>query len=337
MEHALICPQCNAPLTPHRFASQVVCAYCGTTVQLDGASVSSAVFHEAFRQWNSPGTYSIPTWISIGNRNWALEKLMARGELSDVYTGRLARWPTELVLVKLLRDPADAALFENEWTTLQALQQSDAPGAAIFSRLLPQPILHGEVTGGASTGSRASLFRWASGFYHTFEDVMRAYPQGIPPRAAIWVWRRILEILSFIHSSGMAHGAVLPAHLLVQENEHGLRLVGYSRAGPLGQKLPALQPGPFYPRPDGEWSTLTAQLDLVMSARCLAAILGGDPQRAVWPAAVPARLAGVVQRVGRARPGRISPENAWGLREELGALANEIFGPPQFIPISLPG
>jgi hypothetical protein len=337
MEHAMMCPQCNAPLAPHRFASSIVCAYCGATIRLDESSVSAALFHEAFHVWDSPASYQISFWITVGSRHWALEKLIARGAISDVYTARLARWPTELAIVKLLRDRQDLEPFENEWGALQMLQNSDARGADTFSRLIPQPIQHGDVTGENQAGRRASIFRWASGFVHPFDEVIRAYPQGIPPRASIWIWRRILEVLSFMHASGMAHGAVLPAHLLVQENEHGVRLVGYSAAGRLNQKLGAITPGceAFYPQPARAWLTLTAQLDLAMSARCIAAMLGGNPMTAALPQAVPAPLAEIVQRIALSKPA--AGDDAWTLREELGEIAEKVFGAPQFIPIVMAG
>ena len=338
-----MCPQCNAPLTPHRFASSIVCAYCGATVKLDEASVSASIFHEAFRAWNSPNSYQISSWITIGNRHWALEKLIAQGEFADVYTARLARWPTELVIVKLLRDRQDAKRFDNEWNALQSLQESDAPGADTFTRLIPQPVLHGDITAGSFSGRRVSVFRWASGVYHTFDEVIRAYPGGIAPRASIWVWRRILEVLSFIHASGMAHGAVIPANLLVQENDHGVRLVGYSLAGQLNEKLGAVSPASaaFYPKPAQSWPTLTPQLDLVLSARCIAALMGGDPETATLPGTVPTRLAEIVRRIALSQPGAAagvhgSTMHAWAIREELGQIAQEVFGPPRFIPIKMP-
>lgn len=335
MEHAIMCPQCNAPLAPHRFARSVVCAFCGATVQLDESSVSAAQFHAALHSWNSPESYQLSAWISIGESHWALERCIAHGQISDVYTARRARWPTELVLVKLLRDSKDRALFDNEWQALQALQASQAPGADTFTRLLPQPVTHGETGAGLYGGQRASVFRWASGFYHTFEEVRQAYPQGIPPQASIWVWRRVLEVLSFIHASGMVHAAVLPPHLLVQENEHGVRLVGYSAAACAGEKLRVIseEHESFYPEKLKVGSGLSAQTDLVMSARCIAALLGGDAATGSVPAAVPARLAGLVQRVARSGP---AGPDAWALREELGAIAREAFGPPKFIPIVMP-
>jgi hypothetical protein len=338
MEHAIMCPQCNAPLTPHQFARSIVCSYCGATVRLDESSVSAVRFHEAFQVWNSPESYQIPSWVSIGNSYWAVDKCIAQGELSDVYFARRARWPTELALLKLLHERQDIAQFDNEWDALQKLQQSEAPGADNFTMLIPQPIIHGDITSGLHTGSRVSIFRWASGFLHTFNEVIQVYPSGIPPQASIWIWRRILEILSFVHASGMAHGAILPPHLLIQENEHGVRLVGYSCAGPLGDRLRSISRGyeSFYPRATQSGLRLTVQLDLAMSARCIVAILGGNPKAASLPTAVPEKLASIVQRIALSNPAGKAEENAWTIREELGEISKEIFGLPQFIPIEMP-
>jgi len=334
MQHALMCPQCNAPLKPSRFARQVVCSYCGATVQLDESAVPAEVFHAAFRAWNSPQSYTFASWVSLGEAHWALEAPLAIGETADVFAGRRARWPTELVIVKLLRERGAQERFENEWACLQELQRSTARGAETFAALLPQPVSHGELSAGLHAGRRASLFRWQAGFRHTFEAVRRAHPQGIPPRASIWVWRRILEVLSFVHASGLVHGAVLPPHLLVQDGEHGVRLVGYGRAGRAGGRLAAVSPAceDFYPDRPKAGLTLTPGLDVCMSARCVAAVLGGDPAAEALPEAVPAPLAALVRRV--ARPER--SEDAWELRDELGVLAERLYGAPQFIPIEMP-
>jgi serine/threonine protein kinase len=337
MEHAIMCPQCNAPLAPHPFARSIVCAFCGATVRLDETTVSASLFHEAYRLWNSPESYQFSSWVSLGDHHWALDQAVAAGELSDVFTGRRARWPTELVIMKLLRDPKDLNLFENEWDSLQDLQRSEARGAATFLRLLPQPVIHGVVSAGTYTGRRLSIFRREIGFRHTLADVIRVYPQGIPPRASIWLWRRILETLTFIHDSGMIHGAVLPAHLLIQDNDHGVRLIDFSCAGQNGGKLLAPSPGfaSYYAqlRPN---ATLTASLDLWLSARCITAALGGDPAKASLPAVVPAPLAGIIQRVARSDPAKPAGEDAWAIREELGDIAKQIFGAPQFNPIVMP-
>lgn len=338
MERALMCPQCNAPLAPHRFAQSVVCSYCGATVRLDLSIVSAATFHEAFRVWNSPKSYQIASWDSIGANHWELDKCIANGDISDVYIGQRARWPTELVIVKLLRDRKDIELFNNEWDALQMLHRSDAPGADAFTALIPQPVMRGDITTGSHAGMRANIFRWRSGFYHTFEEVKQAYLHGIPPRASIWIWRRILEVLSFIHRSGMVHGAVLPSHLLIQENEHGVMLVGYGSSGQIGEKFRTRSSRleSFYPHPIRSLSRLTTQADLIMSARSMVDILGGNPMDGSLPATVPKRLAGVIRQIALADPVSSLKTDAWAIREGLGVIAEELFGPPQFIPIVMP-
>lgn len=330
MERALLCPQCNAPLKAHRFARVAHCPFCGTTVWLDEDTVSAARFHDSYLAWNSPDA---PDVISFDNAHWVLEQFLAAGESGDVFAGRRARTPTERVIIKLLRPGASASRFENEWARLVALQDSEAPGYETFTAMLPQPVFHGVVTSGSHAGRPASIFRRESGFRHTLAAVVQAYPGGIPPRASIWVWRRILEMLTFIHASGLVHGAVLPPHLLLQENDHGIRFVGFSRAGRPGDPPPEPPPdfAAWYPAPP---APLQPALDLLLAARTIAVLLGGDPRADSFPAMVPDALAERIRRQLSSPPDR--PADAWALRQELGLLAGQVFGAPQFNPIVMP-
>jgi hypothetical protein len=77
-------------------------------------------------------------------------------------------------------------------------------------------------------------------------------------------------------------------------------------------------------------------MDITMSARCIVALLGGDPETGSLPRAVPSRLATLIQQIARANPSNPIREDAWSIREELGDIAREVFGPPQFLPIIMP-
>ncbi|OGO08879.1 MAG: hypothetical protein A3K46_01220 [Chloroflexi bacterium RBG_13_60_9] len=182
------------------------------------------------------------------------------------------------------------------------------------------------------------VFRWAGGFHHTLEDVRRAFPKGIEARASIWVWRRILEIQSFVHSAGIVHGAVLPPQLLVKENDHGIRLVGFSCAARIGKKLPAVNSlyEMYYPQSALQGAALVPGVDLMMSARCIAAVLGGDPASGEIPKGVPEALAAVIRRVGWPDPKNPPREDALAIREELGRIADKVYGAPKFCPIVMP-
>jgi LSD1 subclass zinc finger protein len=324
----LECPNCGAPLAPPRFARSVVCSFCQSTVQVDPSAVSAAPFREALAAWNSPETHGYTNFVSIGQGHWATRRFIARGEISDAYLAERARWPTERVLLKILREPEDAPLFDREWEVLNTLQRSEAPGAALFTTLLPQPVVRGLVEDGTCRGRRAMAFRWATGFRETLEGVRRAYPRGIDPQVSIWMWRRILELLTFLHRSGVVHGAVVPPHILVEDGEHGIRLVGYSAAGASGTPL-ATQCGRFEPFYSAR--RLSPGADVAMSARSIAYVLGAGGAGTDVPASVPEPLADLIRRVASD-----GAEDAWDLRESVGKVARTLYGPPSFHPLMMP-
>src|SRR5262249_39481439 len=103
-QRALMCPQCNGPLSPGRFARSVVCSYCGATVTLDEASVEAARYRRAYADWNAPASHGISSWLEVDRTRWAPGAALARGEISDLYAATRARWPTERALLKVLRD-----------------------------------------------------------------------------------------------------------------------------------------------------------------------------------------------------------------------------------------
>ncbi|MFL5322199.1 MAG: hypothetical protein ACJ790_21255 [Myxococcaceae bacterium] len=328
--NVLRCPQCNAPITPpSRFARSAVCGFCGSTVQVDPSSVRSSRFKEAFREQNVRPVGA----LTLGNAHWLPGPLLAHGEISDVYFADRTRAPSERVLLKVLRDDRDAPLFEQEWKVLSDLQRTLA--AATLMRRIPEPVVHGKISEGPNAGRMALAFGYERGFDHTVEAVQRAHPNGINPRAATWVWRRLLETLTFLHRSGFAHGAVLPNHLLIERNEHGLRLVGFTCAVPLGGPLNLIVERfePFYPREMRERHHASAESDLRMAARCIASLLGGDPSTGKVPDSVPSSLAEYLRDCASDDSTR---RDAWAQRQDVGSIASRVFGAPSFNPISMP-
>lgn len=333
-ENALKCPQCGGPLTPGKFARIAKCPHCGSTVTLDEQTVSAARFREAYREWNSPANNGFSEWLTINGSHWAVGEKVAQGEISDVYLAQRARRPTEFVIIKILRNTSDVSRFENEWQVLDKLHHSEARGASTFSKLLPQPVTTGEVSAGIHKGSRAMVFRRAEGFSHSLEEVRRRNQSGIDPRSSIWLWRRILEVLSFIHASGVVHGAVLPPHVIVEAGEHGARLIGYGSAGDRGSRLQfvANQYKSYYPEGFLDSMELAPRVDIVMSARTIAVLLGGDAATCLVPDAVPRSLAELIVESGCWSVEPKCPD-AWALHERLGTLAQQVYGAPKFCPI----
>jgi hypothetical protein len=320
------CPHCGAPLAITRFAATVVCSYCDATVRVDPSSVSASRYREAWKEWNNATPADGARAVAIGETRWLEERLLAHGEVSDVYLAKRARWPSELVVLKVLRDSGDAPLLLLEWGALTGLHAGAVAAGVDLGSRVPAPV---------AIDTSAAAYRWAGGFTHTLEMVRNAHPDGVPPVISIWVWRRILEILGVMRRLGAVHGAILPNHVLVENGEHGLRLVGFSCADVPHAPLRAISTDfeGFYPASMLDSGKLTSAADLVMSARCVSYLLGGDHRDV--PDHVPAPLAELLRRVAADDEHRdLDP---WGLHKELGKMGRALFGPPAFHPIEMSG
>lgn len=322
------CPHCGAPLAlPSRFAVSVTCAFCDATVRIDPSSVSASKYREAWTDWMNT-LPSAPHRFSMDGTQWAAQWLLAHGEISDVYVAKRVRWPSELVLLKTLRDHDDAPLLENEWRVLNHLRTG--VHADLHLRV-PTPVVMGVLID-PPDGGIACAYRWASGFTHTFERIRQAHPGGIPTVASIWIWRRILEVLAVLRRAGLVHGAILPNHLLAQNGEHGVRVVGFSCAGAPNDPLRLIseQFKGFYPADVLRSGKLSAGMDITMSARCVAYLLGGHD--ADVPDHLPQKLSDLLRQYAA---GTVSDVDPWKLREQAGEIGKALFGPPAFHPIAM--
>jgi hypothetical protein len=295
-------------------------------VSLEGEVVRAADFRRARENAEKERRASGPL-VEIAGRPYELRGRLGRGASTEVYWGDRATRLVERVVVKILRVPGDGDLMIREWTQLAALHESGARGLAHFARLVAEPVAHGVVH---SHGRErpASVFLYKSGFVHTLADVRAAYPRGVDPRHAVWIWRRILEILAWVHASGFYHGAVLPEHVLLHARDHGAMLIGWSASARLGMGAPVAAVDTryeaIYPAALLAGAPATDVSDMLMTARCVAGLLGDG---------APAPLVELLRSSsvdGGHRP------SALELHDRVGHLARSIFGPPEFVPFNMP-
>jgi hypothetical protein len=328
----LVCPNCGGPLPRHARWTAVICAYCGVAVSPGPTVVSRKAYRRAWKAAEAEVATSHAD-VTVNGSRWRLLGLLSHGEISDVFRATRARRITERAVVKLLRDPADADLFAREWDVLSALGASDAQGAAHFKDLLPGLIARGDAQSAHGRTCPALVERSRPGFERTLDDVREAFPDGVDPRHAVWMWRRVLEVLGWVHRSGWVHGAVLPQHVVLHTGEHGATIVGWSCAVRNGEPLPAICAAreSFYPADERTGGRARVASDLVMAARCIAYVLGADDPNAL-PASVPPSLREVVE----ASIAGGCPEDAWQLKEVVAAAARRAFGSPAFVPLTIP-
>jgi hypothetical protein len=331
----LICPSCGAPLPPHAIKTVVVCKHCGASVTRGIHDVKSSRFRIARAAMDR----EIPADendVTVGARRYRILGRVARGESTDVFYAREARRAGSMVLIKVLRSEADRDFLERERNAVDSLVRNGAHGAHYFSLLIPQILTSGSLAWRGAVIGECTVVRAASGFVDTLVDVRAAFPNGVDPRHAVWIYKRMLEVLAWVHESGWVHCAILPQHIVINAREHGLMIVGFSCANRIDGHAFALHESQreFYPDAVPRGDRLPAAVDLVMAARVIAYLLGGNSEF-VFPPSVPAPISDLVRASATADVFSFR-ENARDVLNRVSLAAKEAFGPPRFVELTMP-
>jgi hypothetical protein len=252
-------------------------------------------------------------------------RLLAAGDIANLLpaTATAAPQPAGPALLKLARDPADADLIKRETLALRWLA---AAGDPQFRPYVPK-IFGTRSYGDPATGGirRGNVLQRLDGFI-SLEEVAERFPAGLDPRDVAWIWRRALVAIGFAHRAGLVHGAVLPPHLMIEPNEHGLTLVDwcYSCGGPNPGNLPAAVASyrDWYPPELGPGYAPGPDLDIYLATKTMLALIAKP---------VPGPLAAFA--AGCTLPGQARrPADAWDLLREFDDLIERMWGPRAFRP-----
>lgn len=193
-------------------------------------------------------------------------------------------------VVKLARVPRDNELLKAERAVLRTLQSTGAEHAMYYPKLVD-----GFVVADGRKRLEGNVLEFMEDFLNLSELKQRV-PTGLDPLHVAWIWRRVLWALGGAHEHGLVHGAVLPAHIIIHPRMHGVLLVDwcYSRSsedndyGPLKAMVAKYQS--WYPPSVFAKKPVSPELDLVMAARTMVYLLGGDPVSMNMPGSVPGHM-----------------------------------------------
>lgn len=278
--------------------------------------------------------------VVVAGRPYLIEGRIGSGDKSDVYRGLLDCPLTELVVVKVCRDVATAAVTAREAANLRLLHASDAQGSYHFTRLVPQIVASGDVVLPDGDTRGAVVYRYKNGHDWTLADVIRDFPEGVEPQTMVWMWNRTLMLLEWVHLNGLVHGALVPEHVLIHPMYHAATFLDWAYAVRQGGTLAApASHAAFHPEEVRNGLPATFETDIAMSARCMIAVLGGDPASGDLPASVPQPIAEFLRvhaRCGKEKKGAVRYADALQLHEAFGKLAEGVYGPRKYHPFVMP-
>ncbi|HEX5000699.1 MAG TPA: serine/threonine-protein kinase [Terriglobia bacterium] len=291
----------------------VKCGHCGALIHKTESFVTRDSFRQALvRMRRDPGVAF--TGIQCRGDRYQLVQLLGTGDLSQVYLARRIGAMPFLAAIKLSSSPAAAARHAREARVLGELQAPLGGAAGAYASLrLPEVVAEGPVEG---TGTEHALvLRHPNGYWGSLADLNARFPHGLDPRHVVWIWRRMLDVLHFVHVQGWSHGDIRPEHALVHPADHGVRLISWASA-------------------EKDADIDRQAMDLVRSARVALVMACGAGDASTIPGAVPAGLATLLTRASQDQA-FCKAQRAEGLDTLLREAAKEAYGPPSFVPLSI--
>ena len=251
-----------------------------------------------------------------------VEKI-ADGEESLVYR---ALHDGKLYALKVARDDK-ALMIAKESTIITTLLDEADPKLVPYMPELHETLEH--------NGRWINVFTYLDGF-HSLKQVLARYPRGIDPRDMAWMFRRLLVVLGFAYEQQFVHGAIVPDHVMIHPEMHGLVLVDwcYSTMEAMPQTLFSQEYGGWYwnPTPGKHHSDAKHELDLSMAAKTMLYVMGGDPKFGSVPAGIPKEYRAFFSAL--VTPGGM-PAHPWAIKEHFDDLIERLYGPRRFRPFSM--
>lgn len=287
-----------------------------------------------------------PVVITTRKREYTVLDVLEKGDLCTLYN---CTFPVDGHKVKgvfkVARESSDNDLVNNEADVLKYLFKADSERK--FGAYLPHLIETFHYRDSDMSGSRVvNVLAYddeisSPSALYSLKQVRQHCRDGIDPRDMAWMWRRTLMVLGFAHQQQVIHGAVLPTHILIQPELHGLVLIDWAYAvqdpQTTGRHIRAISAEyeGWYPKEVWDKAAPMPGLDLFMAAKTMVYLLGGDPLNGTMPDTVPAKLKKYFEWCMQPAV-RMRPQKSWQLLEEFDGMLEALWGPRRFREFVMP-
>jgi serine/threonine protein kinase len=283
-----------------------------------------------------------PVLLTVENRSYRVTDRFALGSLASLYHCEILHHSPQISAVfKIARDARSNLYLANEARVLRQL--ATAVDSASFIPFIPE-VVDSFTQGGSDhePARQANVLAYhpdikSPDLLYTLEEVRAAYPGGLDQKDVAWIWRRLLNVLSFCHRTGVAHCAVLPGHVLIEPEDHKLVLIDWCFATTRDRWSVAPSSAGtgmlarWFMR-DGIPRPAIPVLDISLAAQCMIYLMKGDAEH-LPPEVDPAIRRHFVRCVDLPDHSHSRAEDLLG---QFDRLIEALWGPRQFRPLTLP-
>ena len=266
------------------------------------------------------------------------------GDLCRLYATTSKVDGAELATVtKIAKQPKDKDLLQVEADVLRLFRKDGTDSS--FHPFVPELVDSFVFSEKSKPRRQANVLVKLEGLQN-LEQLLTNFPEGLDPLHMAWIWRRILFALGFVHEQGVVHGALVPNHIMIQPEQHGVVLVDWCYASKLPQDEEEFPPieavigayRDWYPEEVLAKQAPSSATDIDMAARCMVYAMGGNPLTGNLPERVPRRFRAFFKGCLLQKQSK-RPQNAVQLLKEFDWLLEDMgkpYFPRKFQPLAIP-
>jgi len=299
-------------------------------------ALDNGVYDKNFIPIRGGGTTSTTVTVSSSSATYQLDlESYRQGDFSNIHLGESTDGVK--IFAKISVDPTMNPYLVNEANMLMRASKEDA--AKSILRFLPKLLDSVILTEIGNEQYRVNLYEYKPGFV-SLTEIKNAYPAGLPPEDAAWIWRRILGQSLAASMLKSVHGAIVPDHVLVHPTTHEPLHIGWAHSilRPLERnaKLTTVidRFRDWYPPEVFAREVPSHQTDLYMAGKTMLYLLGGDVTRDRFPSHVPTPVVQIVRRCLETKVER-RPRDGFVLMHEFTKVVEKLWG-RNYRPLRLP-
>lgn len=272
--------------------------------------------------------------VKAKSREYTIHERFFFGDVCDTYKCSHG-------LIRIAHHPQDNDLMRNEAMTVKTLRKEAADKWKVY---FPELADSFSIRDSSSRDRHANIFKPLlinrpvnQEAWYPLSRIIRAFPRGVDPKDAAWIWRRMLIVLGLAHEAGFVNQAALPTSFMILPPEHGVILLDWTCARQFGQKPLAMMPKykGWYPDEVLDKTISDTATDIYMAALSIMQLMGGDPFKRTLPNSVPASLRAYFKACTLSSVRKRS-DDATRLLENFDEIIERLWGPRTFRPFVVP-
>lgn len=289
------------------------------------------LFIKINKLWNnalykfSQGTYGNVDTTPIGDKFIISSKENSYEITGSFVTGNLCNvYHTDNEVVKITKTHKDNDLLDNEATVLSKLCESK-DGDHILVKTIPKLIESFSIRTDSKEKRQVNIIQYHKD-YMPLSKIMKLYPEGLDPRHIIWIWKRLLMTLGFVHKEKIIHGCINPDNILINPVDHSVILIDWCYSVTSGSPLKLIDAKykGYYIKKVFDKQGTSEKLDLYMVAKTISEIV----DMSKCPKTMYNTIKSALYNEG-------TYDNAWKMYDIIDDLASHLYGAGTFVELKV--